>query len=401
MRIFLFFILFLILFSSLVFSIGVSPPTYEIDYEEGLTQSFNYKILNKDAKDINVKMWVNGAFAEHVTFSEETFSIPARGSHMVTATITLPDYSTLTAFGRQIVRLHATEQAIRGGMFVVATSVEPWIIVNVPIPGKYAEITNFGVGSTVESYDTSASLTIKNKGTESILNKKATITITSSEGVRMDRLSISGISLEPNEEKVYTQEILSSDYPSAKYDAFAELVYSSEMAPSSKESSFFVGSTDVFLSNYTGTLIRGKINKINLYLQSLWGSTLSGVRGSVVVDGSEQLLPVIDFGPFEEIIVDAFIDVPDTNATSFDAVLKLSIPVDTSNIESKEIPLSFILVDEIVQEAEKEKSVSGLPLLQVFIGGLIIVIILVVLNLVLLNKRGKNDGSKETKHKKK
>ena len=48
-----------------------------------------------------------------------------------------------------------------------------------------------------------------------------------------------------------------------------------------------------------------KINKVNLYLQSLWGSKLSNVRGSVIVDGNEQLLPVIDFKSFEEVVVEA------------------------------------------------------------------------------------------------
>ena len=390
MRIFIFFIFFLILFSSLAFAIGVSPPTHEIDYKEGLTQSFDYKILNKDAKEISVRMWVSGAFSDYVTFSEETFNIPAHGTHMVTATLTLPDYNSLTDFGRQIVRLHASEQAIRGGMFVVATSVEPWIIVNVPIPGKYAEIMNFGVGSIVENYDTKATLVIKNRGTESFSNKEAVITIISSEGDRMDRLTISGVSLNPGEEKTYTQKVLSSDYPSAKYTALAEFTYSPEMVPSTKETFFFIGSTDVVLTNYTDTLVKGKINKINLYLQSLWGSTLSGIRGSVIVDGNEQLLPVIDFKPFEEVVVEAFIDVGDTNASSYNAILKLTIPEDTGNVETKEIPLSFKLVDSDEDLVVKKKT-NTTPLLPIFLGGLVIVMILVILNIFLFNRGKKNE----------
>ena len=97
-----------------------------------------------------------------------------------------------------------------------------------------------------------------------------------------------------------------------------------------------------------------------------------------------------DFKPFEEVVVEAFIDVGDTNASSYNAILKLTIPEDTGNVETKEIPLSFKLVDSDEDLVVKKKT-NTTPLLPIFLGGLVIVMILVILNIFLFNRGKKNE----------
>ena len=386
MRFIIFSLLFVLICTSQVFAIGVSPPVYRIDYEEGATHTFDFLILNKDGRSSDVRMYADGAFGEYVTFSEDTFDFEGAQTYPITATLTLPNYSDVPGFGKQRLNLHAEEFSTAGGAFSAVTAVGFAVFIQVPQPGRFGEPTTFTIPHTVEGFDTSYTLEITNRGTDDLTNTNAQVSIVSATGEQQEQFTITNINLLAGASQTFNDEVITSTYTPGKYIATASYIYDQAKAPTTEEVTFFVGSTDIELVDYTTTLVKGKINKINITLQSLWGSPLDSIRGMLVLGANQQALPAMDFLPFESKVVQAFIDVPLTNQTSTEALLHLQLPFNDGVIE-KDIELNFVLVDEFIEEESQSNTL--------LIIALIVLIIFATVLLVSLGKQTKTSKKKK------
>ncbi|MCA9477865.1 MAG: hypothetical protein KC535_01830 [Nanoarchaeota archaeon] len=375
---------FFLLCTSSVLAIGISPPLVKADYEEGLKYEFNIKLINNGAPGVPIKMSSGGSpLSKYVSFSEDEFVFESKYKD-ITVTATFPAYNDLESFGEQKILLFATENvAESGGMMAVATSVEGWFIVDIPLPGKYVVIDSFSIQNTNEGYNALAKAVIRNRGTQPLSDLSARLDVTNYKGDLVDSFLFNDISIPVDDSYAFEEYLPTKTYDSSKYFATIEINYDSEKKPAQKATSFFMGSTDVELLGYTENISSGTINKIRLELQSLWGSPLKNIRGSIELNGVSQPLPVLDFTPFEQKHLDTFLDVPETNDTAIDATLTLTIPVDETTEETKTFPLRFEIVEE--QEPVRESPLANSS--AALIGVILIVILLGAVNIVFFMRK--------------
>jgi hypothetical protein len=401
----LFFSFFLLLFSSHVQAIGMSPPLFELNYEEGKSFTFSTSIINRGGPT-TINLYADRSeLSEFVTFSKNDFDMAPGTKETIELTITCPPYKTLTEFGLQKIGIHAREIALNKetGTFAAVTAVEGLMFVHIPVPGVFGEITDFSISNVIEGLDADLTLELTNRGTDDLKNTKATVTIVDFYGEDVSSVEFSNIDIPVGESKKIRKELSSSVYPSGKYFATAEYVFSDSQAPQKEDAVFFIGSSDVIITDYTKNLTEGQINVVYIELQSLWGSPLNTIRGSLIdFTGRQKPLPVIDLEPFSKRVVELYLDVPLLNSSAFrlgdeynsttkDLDFHLQFPVQAANDVDKTIPLTFTI--NRLPVPEKERAQFFTTTNTILIIGMIVLILIAFLLLLIFKK-----GSDSKKH---
>jgi hypothetical protein len=403
------FFLFLLMLSSLVSAIGVSPPKITQEFISGEEFVYDIVVVNT-ANPSRVTVELEGSrLAKYVTLDKESFDLPL-GQTSLQMTLSFPDYDDLEdTYGKQVIWYRIAEVPQEGGAFSAVTAVRGALVVNVPVPGQYGVIEDFSVTTVQEGENAEASLTIKNRGTIPLQDKPASINIFTNDDELLTSVPVPPITLSVDQEQTLTVELPTEDFSSARYRAEAEFYFDEEKNPTTSEDIFFVGATDIQLLGHKEVLEENKINQVTFRLQSLWSDSLTNVRASITdFDGNEQSLPVIDLEPFEAITVSTFLDVPAleeepflvTNRThtpnvTIERILRLQFPAGETADEVKEIPISFTIVPPPPEPVKEEQ--SGLEPTTILLIGLGAVVILLVVVLLIVLFKGKPHDKKKKK----
>lgn len=409
---FVFLLFFLLLLFPLTTAVGVSPPKAYLDYTAGETIEFEYRIINNFGSPVQIEMSAfDSPLAEYVTFSKDSFTLVG-SSEFVTAKVYLPPFEDITTYGDQYIRIRANEAPPNNGLGTVSavTSVQTWILVHVPVPGQYGEVDGITVDNVNEHQDTLLKFEVKNRGSEDMSAKRAKVTVSDYDGNVIDTFTFVNINIDVEDGIELTQVIPSATYDPGKYTITADFFYNEQKPPHSKSTTFFVGTTDVQVLDYTKDLQEGQINKVRVSLQSLWGSDLTSIRAAIIdFDNHSQAMPVIDLGPFEKRIVETYIDVPLLNGSPFfintslqnnatvKTIMTLRFPVDASNDVDKDLELTFTI--HANPEPVNEKKSIELSTTTLLVAGLVLVVIILIVMVVILLPKGKNGETNKSKKK--
>ncbi|MFP4118547.1 MAG: hypothetical protein ACLFTH_00670 [Candidatus Woesearchaeota archaeon] len=381
---FFLFLFSLVLASSQTGAIGVSPAVQTVEYVENETVAIELLVtgLSND-----VELSASGALSDFITFSDDV--VEYSGSKAtIDINITFPPYDQIDIFGEQKSYIRIRELPEGNSGLSATTAVNPTVKVYIPNPGLYAEIEELSVPTINEGEDTYYSFKIKNRGTDNFSGQEAVLKVTDMSGQTVDTFTITDVAASPDGFFEAEGEIPSSSYEPGKYTAEVVFDLDPDRSPFVSSTSFFVGTTDVVLVNYTDTVTADSINKVDLELQSLWGSPLEGIRASVDgLDGGEQSLPVIDFEPFENKVVTAFVDVPSTNKTSFNSSLVLEFPEDIASEPSKTVPLHFD-----VKQEDDTGSIFSLTTTTALVGIITVLVIVILVLWLSSRKKAKKRG---------
>jgi len=374
----------------------MTPPVYYTQFSDSQTEEFTFGIFSNSG-DTYAEMVVEGTMAEYVTLSDTEFELSGGVRKNVVVTINYPSYNEIETYGRQILSISAIEKAAPGVGFSALTAMTGKIAIEVPTPGQYGKVEKFGVSSVQKGLDTEFSLEISNKGTETLAGKTANVFLYSPTGEQLKDYTFNNLNIAPGETKKITEVIESRQYSPGKYTAKADFIFDSSKPKSTKETHFFIGSTDVVLDSHTKLLERGTINKVQITLQSIWGSPLKGIRGSVNSNGHSENIPILDFKPFGTTTIPVYIDVPKDATDIFTADLDLQVPIGDNEINEKTITLTFDVVDELPKEETDDTSKDdsdnnniSISKTALMIAGLIILVVgLIGLNVYFLVLRKK------------
>lgn len=364
----------------------MSPPSYVAQYEDGKTETFNFVVIQVGPPTY-IELSADGFLSEYVTLSTSNFTLEANSKKEISATITYPEYSKITEYGKQKLKILAEEKPMPGtvGMGAV-TAVRGVIVIEVPTPGEYGKITNFKIESVEKGQDTELQLILTNKGTFPLVNKKAQVTIYDSENNKIDEFNFNNLNIPIKESKEIIEPIISSKYVEGKYKAEATFTFSNEITPHKLTTEFFIGKTDIVLEDYTRNVTRGEVSKINLKFQSIWGSPLSGVRTYLTFNKKTDQLPVLDFMPFGKSSITTYLDVPETAGSQVTADLEIKVPVE-NGFEEKIVELNFDVLEPIEQN-EKYKNTSSTMLVYISFV-ILLILILITFNIYLITKTKK------------
>lgn len=373
-----------------VLALGVSPPYAFADYSDDFNDSFGFTLINNNPDpNIGIELSLDGPLAKFASLSESSFNFDSK-THSFRVFFDFPSYEELGVYGKQKLKINAKEVTKNKGMFNVGTGVGVWVEVYIPVPGSFAEVTSVNVDNAFQGEDTQMTFSLTNRGTEDIFNSYAKVYIKDYTGKIIETLSYPNINIPYDSSVSFDETIHSSSYSSGKYSALVEYVFDDSFSPSTKSDTFFLGSSDVIITDYTSTLIAGEINKVNVTAQSIWGSDLIGVGFNLFYLGSSHNLPSLNFGPFQELKFETFIEAPaiedkNIDSTTLSAKMDISVPVGDGSFQSKSVPLEFTVVKE-----KKSFSISSKTLL--IVAGSLILLLLIIINIVLLSRTSKKDS---------
>tara|TARA_Y100000310_G_scaffold144893_3_gene144179 strand:- start:652 stop:1893 length:1242 start_codon:yes stop_codon:yes gene_type:complete len=169
----------LLLVTTTVTALGISPGRIQADFTPGLEVTKKLTIYNTEHKDKDIILYAEGDLGEYIKLSETQFHFTAEESEKeITYTVRLPNHlgAPGTHRGRIVARELGTKQ--EGEIVVQAlVAVASAFDVQVPYPGKYLT-TQFYVATTKAQEPIPLLVQAHNLGTQDIIHAKTIITIT-------------------------------------------------------------------------------------------------------------------------------------------------------------------------------------------------------------------------------
>ncbi len=309
------FILLMFLLQYASASLGVSPAKYEINFEPNLKQTFSFEF--RGDKDAIFDIYAEGDLADYLQLSTDT--IKEKG--VVTATLELP--AELDVPGKHRLYVVAAQQAEdeSGKGFALIGNARGVIQLEVPYPGKYAEVefttTNVKTGEDVEF-----KLKINNLGKEAI-NTKSYLEIYDSFEKKIETFYAGENALLPTESTEIAGSLGTSKYKPGKYKAAAVVEYEGKTVK--KESLFRIGELYMGITKHSNNFQKDKINRFEIEAESFWNDPIENVYATVTIPeyGISFTTPSVAVNGFQKTVLTGFFDTSTIDAKTFQAKITL------------------------------------------------------------------------------
>ena len=290
----------LIFMCSGVFAVsGVSPASYEVDFEPGYSGEFVFNfVIEKGAEDL----YAEGDLAEYVSFDKRSVS----GREEVVVSLNLP--SEIDSPGVNYIK-------------IIAGNAMGGIKVRVPYPERYVEVglnaPNANVGEVVLF-----ELELSGKGNESVIVSPRIEIYRDGEGI--DVIGVEDVEVFPGDEVSVNVSIDTSDYLAGDYIAVGFLDYDDVSV--SVDNPFRLGEFSVELVDYSKSFRENKIDRFEILVESLWDDDMRGVYAEVNVLGFDSASFVSsseDLDAWGRQVLVGFLDSSEIEGNSFEAEIIL------------------------------------------------------------------------------
>lgn len=385
---FFFFFLLLFFFSPLVFAVGVSPPSYTLDFEPNSVKTFDFKVRNNAGMDLYISPSLSGNLVEYASFDNEQVFMKSGESTIFKLILSFPKEIDTPGYNK--LRIMFKEEKPGGGI-VASTAVISGVLVFVPYPGKYAEIQSFvvadGNGGVNEGEATPVAFTLWSRGKEIIRNSRAEVSLFDDNNTLIDKIVFNNIII-PAEGK-YSQdfEFMTSDLAAADY--LAVLNYSYDDVVRTAKNNFRVGNFDVDIISYPKQIEKKGIVEFPLIVQSRWKGGVE-VSAQVSAEGSKAMKTSAEtLGNFAKKTLQAYVDTSALvlgNHTVDVTLTFKNLASDDGETLSKTVSLSVEVIEPL--GAEKERASFSSTTL-VFVGGMLLALLIatIILFTLLMKKK--------------
>ncbi|HOW37014.1 MAG TPA: hypothetical protein PLK34_02095 [Candidatus Pacearchaeota archaeon] len=366
-------LVFLIVLPSISAMVGVRPASYEVNFEPNLKKVFTFNFMGDPG--VNFEIYTEGPFSEYVELS--TTKLVAGNS--VNALVQFPLVAGKPGRHRLLVggmQVAGDNKATLG----IVGNVQGVIFVNVPYPGKYAEL-DFFTSNANTGEDVDLTLKIYSKGEQDI-NTHSKIEIYDSEKKNLLQTIDLGENLVKSTEFVELKTKLNtSQYLSGDYSAKAIVIY--EAGAVQDEEIFRLGKLFIDISNYTHFVERGKINRFEIQAESYWNDPISGVYANVSILNYSRLdflTPSMVAEPWQKTTLTGYFDTSEIKQSIIRAQITLHYNEETT---------------QKIVEIEFTEPVDYT--IYIIIGGIGAVIIVMIGIIVILIKRKSSKGGNHGK----
>ncbi|MBW6442716.1 hypothetical protein K0A97_02960 [Patescibacteria group bacterium] len=364
--------------------IGVRPAIYEINFEPNLTGVFPFTFIGDPG--VEFEIYSEGAFSEYVTLNTNRL----KGGGQVNALLQLPLESNEP--GRRMLLIGAKQIPKDVAMLGMVGNVRGVIFINVPYPGKYAELefrsSNANVGESIEF-----NFKIYSRGKEDI-NTFTKIDIYDLTGNFIESIFLETGLIKSGEFFEGKAFLNTENYVAGDYLAVLSVDYGEGVTE--KETIFKLGRLFVGISNYTKTFERGKLNRFEIEVESFWNNPIENVYANVSIINYSRLnflSPSITLSPWGKKILTGFFDTTDLNEEQFQALIQVYYE---GGITNKTVDLM------LKEEESKPLYLIGGGIIILLLGGFLIWLFIIKKRKEKRwKKQEKQEKSKKTKKSKK
>ncbi len=315
------------------YSLGIGPAKIQIDFEPGKDYTNSFIVVNEADVGKTVDLYVTGdtEAVKYFNLSETQATLKPKETRGFTFTANFPENLTP---GQHKVRVGAVEHVGAGGQVSARVGVELFVLVEVPIPGKYITVDSFEVSSTNAGQPAQLNLKITNRGKETINQINAAIDIFDANRKKAATVILTDSNLAPQNSKVLSTEIKTSGFIAGKYIAKADILY--DDFKTSAEANFRVGDLLVnVLRVYGEDVNKDSIGKILIDFESQWSETIRNIRPEITISKTGQIISQtqgseFSVEPFTAGTTTVFWDTRGQEAGEYDVKATLSYENKTS-----------------------------------------------------------------------
>lgn len=282
-------------------ALGITPAKEVVNFVPGQQLQFEFTILS-DKPDQEIALYTEGDLAGYTRLSKTEI----KGEDRLTVYLSFPDGDI--APGEHRILVGAREIPDESQFLGVAVNVRAVIVVFVPYPGRYAEVSlnvpdaNVNENLPIEAY-------VVNRGRENLFTH-VKVNIYESDRTLLDRIDFQPYDINQGGDRYFRKLYPTSEFKAGSYLAEAVVDYGDIVIVND---TFRLGSLNVNLTNYTDRLRQKEgFQEYNLDVQSLWNNPLDEVYADVNISNGVQNVeirtPSISLNPWEVGILSGFID---------------------------------------------------------------------------------------------
>lgn len=261
---------------------GVSPGGVTYIYTPGEVLKGDFSIINQEDAAQLLDIERVGPFADYIQIDiPGQILLGPKSSQLVHFTFTMPPEDKIERPGSYPSGVKVYKQPEGSGLIKVRTAVVFGILVKVPFPGKYAEVTLVPPSFVPKEGPSEFVLDVLNLGGED-LQVSGEVKILNSEGKIMDFFKTGSGFLKIREStKLYAIWNPREDLEPGTYQALAEIDYGGE-EKAVHQKTISVGDIYVdILSTEYGDLKAGEISKFTVHVKSYWNKEIENVYAEV------------------------------------------------------------------------------------------------------------------------
>ena len=289
---------FILINTSNVSAIGISGLRLveNFDFEPNLERTFEYRIGTNAGKGMNYQIYVKdmkGNIAKYISLSDELVYIEEATGYDFTAHMKLPQ--SLDA-GMHTAYICVLEGETRGEGGNIGVKTEVCAIINVKVlyPGKYLIIKNFDIN--VANKQVGFTLEVENWGTDKISSAKTIIDIYEANKTdKVDSVSSNEESIASNSGTPFYSSLDATRFKVGDYDAKATVLYDGQEEKTEK--TFKLGEFELKLVNYTREFETGKVNQMEIEVESIWNQKIENIYAEAVISGGGSTIQTIKTPP--------------------------------------------------------------------------------------------------------
>jgi len=298
-------------------SLGLSPALVEVNFKPGLNFSVTYNVLALPSQKLTTHAL--GDFNDSVTFDKQELF----GGQQFTANIKLPSEALKVGKNRLFVGVGEFIDEEEGEGIGTRLEVNSLILIHVPYPGKYAEITSFSVKNVNKGEPLNVILEVINRGKEN-LSVHSYIDVYSGDK-KIDTLELGTKPLETEQLRKFKGTFQTNNYAFGNYKLVAIADYGGQ-ATSEKEVK--IGEMFVNITNYTRSFESGKINKFLIEVESLWNSKIDNLFAEVRVTKEDIALdvlktPSLSLDPWKKVNLEGYLNAENSEIGEYKAEITL------------------------------------------------------------------------------
>jgi len=379
-------VILLVLLSSNVLAIGITPARTTIDFSPGLERTVSFSVLNSEQKSSNLVVYVQGELNQSISVKETSMQILAsESSKQLSYNIKLPESLSPGLHTAEVVVLQlpdksASSEAYVGAAFGVATQIH----VFVPYPGKYAE-ADLNVVNAEQNGEATFVIPIISRGDLDLVSVKANIDIYTKLNEKVASFNTNDIYVKSGERKEIVAK-WKAEVPVGSYRAVATIIYDGNVITLEKQ--FSVGSANLELQQISvNNFVLGGIAKIDMLVENKWTEPMQGVYTETeVFNAKGQVManfksPTYNVQPLNKVVLTSYWDTAGVKVGQYDTNLYLRYGERSSEkkiqLKVSENGLEFVGLGYVISESNSSSKGGSLNTMLI-IG----IAVLVLINLI-------------------
>ena len=375
-------------------ALGVSPGRVQVDFVPG--GEFESTACFTPESTTTLKVEAIGFIADYITIEgpdkDGLLEVDGRNG-CVKYKVRLPDH--VEKPGIQYGGISAVEvpKEVSGNIYAVVRIIHQ-ILVKVPYPGKYLEITGFTAGNVEAGLKVPIDIQVENKGDEEIGSASAAIRIYDHEGRQIGTASGKADGPIPSgQSRSIKAEWSSGSYQSGNYRADVQVAY--DEYNNNATTQFKLGGLDILLVRYSENITLGGIKPFTAGVESIWSEDIDNVRADVHVFSKDQAAsPLLSFSTVSKRVpawaavdLQGFIDTDKLGLGEFNAQINLTFEDQVRQHDA------VIKIIEPPKEPVKAPELFTTRNLLVALIVLLLIVLAIVL-ITLIPKKRKGDGGR-------